>query len=69
MPPDVHTALFREFAQEFPEAVKVSCPHPRHQCQAITVLRLDVERVTELWLTLQLRHDQWDGIVKCVNPA
>jgi hypothetical protein len=33
----------------------------------IAILRLDVESAAELWLTLQLKHDQWDGIAKGLN--
>jgi hypothetical protein len=33
----------------------------------IAILRLDVESAAELCLTLQLRHDQWDGLAKGLN--
>jgi hypothetical protein len=33
----------------------------------IAILQLDVESMAELWLILQLKHDQWDGIAKGLN--
>jgi hypothetical protein len=68
MPPDVRIALFRELSQEFPDDMREAVHTPDISALLnIAILRLDVESAAKLWLTLQLRHDQWDGLAKGLN--
>jgi hypothetical protein len=67
MPPDVRVAGFQELAQEFPDNMKEAHTPDISAKLNIAILRLDVESAAELWLTLQLKHDQWDGIAKGLN--
>jgi hypothetical protein len=68
MPPDERVAGFRELAQEFPDDMKEAVHTPDISAKLnIVILRLDVESAAELWLTLQLKHDQWDGIAMGLN--
>jgi hypothetical protein len=33
----------------------------------ITIICLDVESAAELWLSLNLKHEHWDGVAKALN--
>jgi hypothetical protein len=68
MPPDLRIALFRELSQEFPDDMREAVHTPDISALLnIATLRLHVESAAELWLTMQLRHDQWDGLAKGLN--
>jgi hypothetical protein len=56
--------LLRTFAEDFKKLL--SKPHIAAGLD-IALLRLDIESATELWLSLNIRHRQWDALAKALN--
>jgi hypothetical protein len=63
MKPYKRIILFQNEAKDYPANMMTAIHNPDIMTLLeITIIRLDVESAAELWLSLNLKHEQWDGV-------
>jgi hypothetical protein len=66
--PEQRISLLKACAEEFTSVVKQVLKDPVIAAKLnVALLWLDVESASELWLSLNLKHHQWDGLARDLN--